>query len=41
MSGVETKAVMPTVNIHLLAAAYFAVITIVSYVLYITNKEKG
>jgi hypothetical protein len=41
MSGVETKAVMPTVDIHLLAAAYFVVITIVSYVLYITNKEKG
>jgi lantibiotic transport system permease protein len=33
-------AVMP-VNIHLLAFGYFITITIVSYLLYITKKEKG
>lgn len=37
----QTKAVMPGVNIHYLAGGYFAVITIVSYILYITKKEKG
>jgi len=40
-SGVANKAVMPTVNIHVLACVYFVVITIVSYVLYISKKEKG
>jgi lantibiotic transport system permease protein len=33
-------AVMP-VNIHVLSFVYFIVITIVSYLLYITKKEKG
>jgi hypothetical protein len=40
-SGVESKAVMPTVNIHLLAVGYFVVITAVSYVMYLWKKEKG
>jgi len=40
-AGVETKAVQPEVNIHVLAMSYFAVITAVSYVLYLTKKEKG
>lgn len=40
-SGVMNKAVIPAVNIHLLALAYFFVITTVSYVLYISKKEKG
>jgi hypothetical protein len=40
-SGVQTKAALPDVNIHLLAVGYFVVITIVSYVLYLTTKEKG
>lgn len=40
-AGVETKAIIPPVNIHYLAIAYFVVITAVSYVLYLTNKEKG
>lgn len=40
-SGVQTKAIIPDVNIHLLAAVYFVVITTVSYVLYLTKKEKG
>jgi hypothetical protein len=40
-AGVETKAVIPDVNIHVLAVIYFGVITAVSYVLYFTKKEKG
>jgi len=40
-SGVTSKAVIPTVNIHGIAFAYFAGITIISYVLYISKKEKG
>jgi lantibiotic transport system permease protein len=41
MGGVENKAVIPTFNFHLIALAYFVVITLVSYILYITKKEKG
>ena len=41
MTGVETKAILPSVNIHLFALGYFVVITIVSYVMYLTKKEKG
>lgn len=37
----KTRAVTPEINIHLLAAAFFVVITAVSYVLYVTKKEKG
>lgn len=37
----KTRAVIPDVNIHMLAGICFAVITGVSYVLYSTNKEKG
>ena len=40
-SGVQTKAILPEVNIHWLATAYFVVITAVSYGLYLTKKEKG
>jgi hypothetical protein len=40
-SGVVTKAVIPDVNIHLLAVGYFVVFTIASYVLYVTKPEKG
>jgi hypothetical protein len=40
-SGVQTKAVMPTVNIHWLAFGYFVVITVVSYVMYVWKREKG
>jgi hypothetical protein len=39
--GVETKAAVPDVNIHLLAIGYFIAITAVSYFLYLTKKEKG
>ena len=39
--GVQTKAVIPDVNIHYLAISYFLIITAVSYILYLTNKEKG
>jgi hypothetical protein len=39
--GVVNKAVIPTINIHLLACAYFVGITIVSYILYVSKKEKG
>jgi len=41
LSGVQTKAVLPTVNIHLFAAAWFAAITAASYILYLTRSEKG
>jgi hypothetical protein len=37
----ETRAVVPDANVHLLAIGYFAVITLASYILYITKKEKG
>jgi hypothetical protein len=40
-SGVQTKAILPAVNIHLFASGYFVVITAVSYVMYLTKKEKG
>ena len=40
-AGVETKAAVPDVNIHLLALLYFVVITAVSYVMYLWKKEKG
>jgi lantibiotic transport system permease protein len=40
-SGVVNKAIIPTINIELLACIYFIVITTVSYLLYITKKEKG
>lgn len=39
--GAGGKAVIPSVDIHWLAIGYFVAITIVSYVLYITKKEKG
>jgi hypothetical protein len=39
--GVQTKAAVPTFDFHMLALGYFVVITAISYVLYITNKEKG
>ncbi len=31
----------PSVNIHLLAAGYFVAFTVISYVLYITKRQKG
>lgn len=39
--GVVNKAVIPTINIHLLACAYFVGFTIASYILYVSKKEKG
>ena len=36
-----SKTAKPAMDIHLLAIGYFVVITIVSYVLYISKKEKG
>jgi lantibiotic transport system permease protein len=35
------KVAAPALNIHYLAIGYFIVFTIVSYILYITKKEKG
>jgi hypothetical protein len=35
------RAVTPALNIHWLAVGYFFVFTILSYILYITKKEKG
>lgn len=40
-SGVETKAVLPTVDIHAFAAGYFVCLTAASYLLYLTKEEKG
>jgi hypothetical protein len=40
-SGVQTKAAVPALNIHGLAIFYFGVITLASYILYITKKDKG
>ena len=40
-SGVQTKAILPEVNIHWLAVGYFVVITAVSFGMYLTKKEKG
>ncbi len=40
-TGVDTKAVIPAVNIHLFAAGYFACFTLAGYILYITKREKG
>jgi hypothetical protein len=39
--GVENKATIPSFNFHLLAMAYFVAISAVSYLLYLTKKEKG
>ncbi len=33
--------IIPPINIQLLAVTYFVVITVASYVLYVTKKEKG
>jgi hypothetical protein len=41
MSGVQTKAAIPDVNIHILAALWFVLITAAGYLLYLTKKEKG
>jgi lantibiotic transport system permease protein len=35
------RAVVPVFNIHLLAMGYFVVFTILSYMLYISKREKG
>ena len=40
-SGVQTKAAVPALNIHWLAISYFSVITLASYLLYISKKDKG
>ena len=37
----QSRAVTPEVSIHVMAAAYFLVITAVSLILYITKNEKG
>ena len=39
--NVGGKVIIPSVNIHLLAIGYFVVFTLVSYVFYLTKKEKG
>jgi len=36
-----SKAAKPEMDIHVLATGYFVVITVVSYILYISKKEKG
>jgi len=40
-SGVVNKAVIPEVNLHWLAMAYFVAFTLWSYVLYLMKNEKG
>jgi hypothetical protein len=42
LKGAEkTRAIIPDLNIHLLAIGWFAAITLVSYALYVTRSEKG
>ncbi len=40
-AGVESKAIIPPVNIHLFALGYFFIFILVAYFLYLTKKEKG
>ena len=40
-SGVSSKAVIPDVNFHLIAVAYFIVITMTAYMLYLRKEEKS
>ncbi len=40
-SGQNANRKIPPVNIQVIAVSYFVVITIVSYALYLTKKEKG
>ena len=40
-SGVVSKAIMPDVNVHYMAAGYFVVLTALAYVLYVTKEDKG
>ncbi len=35
------RAAVPGINIHVMATAYFIIITVLSYILYLTKKEKG
>lgn len=37
----KTRAVVPELNIHLLAGGFFVAITAISFILYITKTEKG
>lgn len=41
MNDSTGKVAHPTLNIHLLALGYFALITAAGYILYISKKEKG
>ena len=40
-SGIESKAIIPDVNVHLFAGGYFIAITIISYLIYIYRTEKS
>jgi lantibiotic transport system permease protein len=40
-TGSGRRAITPPVNIHVMAAGYFILLTAISYILYITKKEKG
>lgn len=40
-AGVQSRAAVPLVDIHVMAIGYFILITVVSYALYITSREKG
>jgi hypothetical protein len=40
-SGQFGNRPVPPINIQLLSVIYFALITIASYVLYVTKKDKG
>ena len=39
--GTRSKAILPTVNIHVYALAYFAAFTIAGFVLFATKRQKG
>jgi hypothetical protein len=40
-SGGSARVILPTVDLRLMAILYFIVITLISYILFVTKKEKG
>jgi lantibiotic transport system permease protein len=39
--SIGRKVTAPTINIHYFAISYFVIFTVISYIFYITKKEKG
>jgi lantibiotic transport system permease protein len=40
-NGGQSRVAIPQVNLHMLAVVHFAATTIISYMLFVTKKEKG